>query len=323
MCSLALATSVLGQLPLHERELISRLEPSPLLPKDLLMARTAVFHSYLVGEEDLGILQSYFRRSGIDAVVYFELDLLTAGRDVSQAMAQYLLSREISNIVLVQKDGSIFTLWVTPFNQQADFVDKGQQAWMASNRLLLEILKPLYRTAAGELERTNLLINDYPETGLSINPIQGRRSEFFAIDLKVDPLAVPKFNDENMDKELEEIMKMYPYEYTLTDPTLSEAELRKQGLYYVLRFVNARAHVAKRLMGYPVSQSSSAIVSITYPGSEPQVKNIPINRQVYKFYFKHIDSGNTFLGTKWDADETWQQALLNQLKAYRIEFKIN
>jgi transposase len=40
---------------------------------------------------------------------------------------------------------------------------------------------------------------------------------------------------------------------------------------------------------------------------------------VYKFYFKHIDSGNMFLGTKWDADLTWQQALINQLRALLLE----
>lgn len=297
--------------------------PSTTLPTDLLMTRTAVFHSFRLAEKELVTIQQYFQRTGIDAVAYFEMDLLTAGRDVSQAMAQYLLAREISNLILIQKDGDQYLFWITSFNKKANFINQAQEAWMEKNTLMLEILKSLYRNAASTLERTNHLINDFPETGLSINPIQGRRSEFYAVDLRVDPLAVPRFNDEAMDRELEEIMKSYPFKYTLTDPTLTEAELRKQGLYYVLRFVNARAQVAKRLLGYNVSPSSSAIVSITYPGSEPQVKNIPLNREVYKFYFKHIDSGNTFLGTKWDADESWQQALINQLKGYRDEFKIN
>ena len=85
----------------------------------------------------------------------------------------------------------------------------------------------------------------------------------------------------------------------------------------------ARGVVAKDLLGYDVSKSESAFVSVTYPESQQQLKNIPSNIPVYKFYFKHIDSGNVFLGTKWDADLSWQQALLNQLKGMKAELRLN
>jgi hypothetical protein len=71
-----------------------------------------------------------------------------------------------------------------------------------------------------------------------------------------------------------------------------------------------------------MSKSESAIASITYPdGGDAQLKNIPSQTPVYKFYFKHIDSGNVFLGTKWDADITWEQALKNQYRAFKAELK--
>jgi hypothetical protein len=71
-----------------------------------------------------------------------------------------------------------------------------------------------------------------------------------------------------------------------------------------------------------MTKAASAIASVTYDGGQPQLKNIPSNTPVYKVYFKHIDSGNVFLGTKWDADLTLEQAILNQIRAFKAEFKI-
>jgi len=269
-------------------------------------------------------MQLSFQKTGIDAVAYFENDLLTAGRDVSMAMAQYLLDREVSILVLVQKKNDIYKVFVTEFNKKANFVDQNQPAWLAEGQVLNDLLLKLYRTSASGLKKTNYLINDVPETGLSINPINGRRGDFFAIDLRIDLLAVPKFGNAEMDKELEEIIKTYyPFKYALTDPGMTEADTRKQGYASVLRFIHARDKIAKGMLGYDMTKSESAIVSITYPENEPRLKNIPANTEVFKFYFKHIESGDVFLGTKWDADLTWQQALINQLKAMKSEMKIN
>ena len=312
-----------AQLPLNEEQLFSRIKPGELLPENLLTTRAAVFHSYLIPSKDLESVQSSFQRTGIDAVVYFEMDLLTAGRDVSVSMAQYLNAREISNLVIVQKNDAGYVMTIGEYNKKANFFEQDQSVWTMRERSLEELLRKLHRVASGNLKKENYLINEYPETGLTINAIGGSRNEFYAIDLKVDPLAVPKFGNEELDKELEEIMKIYPFKYTLTEPGLSEADLRKLGLLFVLRFVTARDKVAKNVMGYDMTKSQSAIVSITYPENFAQVKNIPANTIVYKFYFKHIDSGNTYLGTKWDADVTWQQALINQLRGLKNELKIN
>ncbi|MFZ6014178.1 MAG: hypothetical protein ACOYXT_27800 [Bacteroidota bacterium] len=311
------------QLPIDEQQFLTRLKPGGELPAKLLSTRTAVFHPYTMNTKELEMLQQWFQRIGVDPTVYFESDLVAAGRDVSVGLAEYLNKREITNLILFQKNETGFKFFVTEFNKKANLVEQNQYAWTSENKSLEELLRTLYRTAANSLKRENLLINDVPETGFSINTIDGRRSEFFAIDLKVDELAVPKFGDEAKDKELEEIMKSYPYKYKLMEAGMSESEMRKQGMMYVLRFVHARDKVAKNVLGYDMTKSQSAIVSVTYPDTQPQLKNIPANTDVYKFYFKHIDSGNVFLGTKWDADLTWQQALINQLKGFKAELKIN
>ncbi len=317
-----LPSSVYGQLPLSEGLFLGRLKPDGTLPPDLLTTRTAVFYDYRMQERELEVVQHYFQESGIDAVVYFESDLLAAGRDVSVALALYLNRREIANLVVIGKKDGAYKLYVFKYNRMATLVEEGQPAWVAENEKLEEVMLSIYRASSQGLERSNFLINDVAETGF-INPITGRRSDFYAIDLSVDALAVPKFGEEEMDRQLEEVMKLYPYKYTLTEANLSEADLRQKGYMYVLRFVHARARLAKRLLGYEVTPSQSAIVSIVYPGDQPEVKNIAADQEVYKFYFKHIPSGNTFLGTKWDADSSWDQALINQIKGFKRELKIN
>ena len=103
----------------------------------------------------------------------------------------------------------------------------------------------------------------------------------------------------------------------MTEPGIPEKELRKQGQLYVLGFIHARGSVAKELLGYDMTKSESALLSVTFPDGQQQLKNIPSNTPVFKFYFKHIDSGNVFLGTKWDADVTWQQALINHIRGMK------
>jgi hypothetical protein len=316
------AFSVSAQLPLDEQQFLARLKPGSFLPEKLLSTRTAVFYTYSMTLKELETIQKTFSRTGIDAVIYLESDLVACGRDVSVSLAGYLNSREIVNLALIQKSEAGYVLYFTEYNKKANLVEQNQNAWNLNNKALDVLLQDVYRIAANTLKRENMLINEYPETDMPLNPITGRRSEFFAIDLKVDELAVPKSGIEAQDKELEEIMRLYPYKYKLTEAGLAESELRKQGFMYVLRFVRSRDKLAKNILGYDMSKSQSAIVSVVFKDNEPQLKNIPANNIVFKYYFKHIDSGNVFLGTKWDADETWQQALLNQLKGYRAEFKI-
>lgn len=314
--------SAKAQIPVGEPELLSRLKAGSNLPEKLLSTRSVVFYPYRMTLKELEMVQDYFERTGIDAVVYLETDLLAAGRDPSVALAEYLNAREIKHIVILDKQDG-YGIYIAEYNNLATLFEEGQSAWHKKQRALDVLLQDLFRTANTSLTRENMLINEFPELSMPLNLFKGRRSDFFAIDLKVDPLAIPKFGNEAMDRELEEIMKSYPYKYKLTEPGLSEAQIRKDGSYYVLRFVYARDRAAQNLLGYDGTRSQSAIVSVTYPEDKPQLKNIPANTMVYKFYFKHIDSGNIFLGTKWDADLTWQQALINQIRAFKAELKVN
>lgn len=318
------AFSAGAQIPVGEDRMLARLKTGSVVPEKLLSTRSVVFYPYTMTMKELEKIQGYFQRTGIDAVLYIESDFLAAGRDPSVALAEYLNRREIGHLIVFQKNDDEYAIYIAAYNNLATLFQDGQSAWHYKNKALDPLLQELFRAAnSAPIARENMLINEYPELGMPLNIFKGRRGDFFAIDLKVDPLAVPKFGDEAMDRELEEIMKSYPFKYKLTEPGLSEAQIRRDGSYYVLRFVYARDKAAQTLLGYNLTASQSAIVSVTYPEDKPHLKSIPANSMVYKFYFKHIESGNVFLGTKWDADLTWQQALINQLKAFKAELKIN
>lgn len=317
--------SVSAQFALDSQSWVAQLNlDGGSLPKNLLSTRSVVFYSFDVKAEELKQVQVSFQRTGIDAVSYFQLDALTAGRDIMKAFASALLKREIENMVFIEKSESGYRISITNFNGTDDLIAPHQAAWSSTNKLLEENLKALYRSSANQQKKENLLINDVPEYEMTINPILGKRNEFYALDLKVDPLAVPKTGNELVDKELEQIFAgNYPLKYRLTEPGLSERELRKQGLLYVVCYVHTPGSVAKEVLGYDRSKSESALVSVTYPDSHEQLRNIPSHTPIYKFYFKHIDSGNVFLGTKWDADLTWEQALLNQIRGMKVELRLD
>lgn len=313
-----------GQLLTVEKERIDQLNLDGGLPEKLLSTRTAGFYHYSITNKELKEVQLAFQRAGVDAIIYFELDKPFASKDVSKAFSDYLTKREIENLIFIEKGDEGYRITITPFSGKEDIMSPGQQAWSTSNRLLTEALKTLGRTASSAQKKENLLINDAPETDAVINPILGKRNEFYASDLTVDLLAVPRTGDEAIDRELEEIFKNnYPLKFKMTDPGVAEKELRRQGHLYVMCFVYSRGSVARELLGYDMSKSESAFLSVTYADGQQQLKNIPGNTPVFKFYFKHIDSGNVFLGTKWDADTSWQQALINHIMGMKTELRLN
>ena len=295
--------------------LFSRLKPGQTIPSDLLSTRSVVFYDVSFEQEELVTIQKSFQQTGIDAVLYYANDIISSGRDVTPVLIEHLINREIKYLVFLAKENGSYIITVTIFNSKGDFVDEGQSAWQIKHNNLKEMLGYIYGMALNSQKKKNFLINDIPEDGEVPNIIHGRRAEFFSLDMKVDKLAVPKFGVESLDKELEELFRSYySGQFVLADLKTDEKEIRKQGIPYVLCYVHTRNAAAKQILGYDMSKSESALASVTYPNGAMQLKAIPSETPVYKFYLRHIDSGNVYLGTKWDADVTWQEALRNHLK---------
>lgn len=307
---------------LSEGSIIPRLK-SGAIPEEIMSKRSVVLHSSSITAQEIITIHEGLIRAGIDAVAYFEVDRVLAGGDSEKAYNKYFNRREVSCLVFIQRKSNGFSCYLTLYNGKPDFVNQDQIAWNANASTLSQLMSDIYRSALSGYQKKNLLINEIPETGLPVRVVEGARSETFPYDLKVDNLAVPKFTDSIATKELAEIFKTYPLRHQLTDNTVADKDLRNKGFLYVLCVLHARSGVAKEVLGYPVTKSESAFVSVTYPSTEMQLKNIPADTEVYKFYVRHIDSGNVFLGIKWDADVTWQQALANFIRGMKADMKLN
>jgi hypothetical protein len=303
--------------------LVSKLKLTETVPPQLLASRSVALFDASYKKSELEEIQKIFAQTGIDTEAYIEEDVVLAGKDITKAYTNYFSLRDIKFFVLLDKPSGRYRMTVVPFNGKPTLVDENQNAWMVSDDNLREMLMTSYRNSWMSQKKQNLLINEVPELNVSVNPFTGNRSEFFAIDLKVDMLAVPLFNDANADSSLSRLMKeLYPFKFKLTQPVADEEELRKRGFVFTLCVIKTRGVAAKQLLGYTKTKSESAYVSTTYPNGQAQLKTISAETFVYKFYAKHINSGNIFLGTKWDADTTWEQALKNYIKGFKAELKI-
>lgn len=310
---------VIGQ---EADRILKGLQEGGPLPAKILASRSVVLYSPAITDADIRLAHEHFVKTGIDAVAYFEMDRVFSGNDPELRFRDYFKTREFTNIIILQRSQDGYVITVTVFNGRENFIDPTQPVWRVANRSLKEALTELYRTALLTNKKQNLLLNDEPETGLTVRAIVGNRVEAFSYDLKVDKLAVPRFQDTTLNKALEEVMKLYPAKYELTDPALEEEELRKRGFYYVLRFVNARASVVRDVLSYEKTKDESAYTSVTYDNGEIKLKTIDADEMIYKFYFRKIDNGNVYLGTKWDADTTWQMALSNFILSFKAELKL-
>ena len=280
------------------------------LPKELLHTKSVVFVDVIDAagrrqgnwKELAQEVHGTFKDLGIDAVAYYYWPDADAGPDAARQLAKQLNQRYIENIIYLAHDQSAkeYVLLMAPFDTENPFVDRQGSAFQlvaGTPATLARQLDNVVRRSG--LEKQNFLVIDVPEFFVgSGNVIRGNRAEGFAQDLKLDKLAIPRLGGEQ-DSALMRIMKPYPYEYALVNANRSEDELRQEGYQFILRRLHTREDNIKKMLGYP-----------TEPGETK-------SRPVYKYYVKHIYTGDVYLGNAWDADASWDAALINHLRNMR------
>jgi hypothetical protein len=310
-----------------QNKLISQLKISDTAPEKLLSTRSLVLFENTYTTEELGNIQKAFQQIGIDADFYLDFTKVVAGIDTERAYSAYFTTREITFLIFLTKSSEGYNFYATEYNNTMQFVTPGQFAWKVSNRRLDELMTTIYRDSWLREKKQNFLINDIPETDIVVPIITGRRSELFPIDLRIDKMAVPRLDDDALQAEVDTLFKkLYPYpeKYQVVKMPPDEKDLVKQGFQYVLLYLYVDGKSAREILGYDMTRNvATAYGSVSYPNGAPQVKTISVDQPVYKFYIKHIRSGNVFLGTKWDADESLAQALKNHIMGFRNEFKLN
>lgn len=313
-----------AQLTIEETAIVSKLNFTNTIPAELLSARCIVLYQNTFTNTELEETQTYFQQTGIDAVAYFDIARVLAGYDLRKAFSSYFTSRTIKYLILLQKNEKGFQYIFCPYSGNKELIDKTNACWKQESATLNELLRTIYRFSVSNLKKQNFLINDIPEMDISIKVFTGRIDEKFSEEVKIFKTAIPKFGNAQEDAELEAYLKQnFPVKYELVDAPIDEAALFSKGFRTILRSVHVHGKLAKDILGYDATQVARSLATTVYVNNEAQIKTIPADQPIYKFYFRSIEYGNIFLGKKWDADIRWQDALRNHIQALKIDLKIN
>jgi len=296
-----------------------------------------------------------FTKAGIDVVGYYSLKQVFAGKDSQYGFSEAWKKREIENIIIISrvvfqkknKEVTRYVVLATAFNGKSSFFSNGQIGWKSQGK---DFEKALNRVAvaANKYKRENLLINEEPEYFNDVKMVWGEHVEGYLTDLDFGKLAVPIFktieipnpkptglinnlvakqveesnalNAKN-NKILEEKLKAYNYEYELVFGETSDIDLSKDGFSYVLLRMYSPGVDIKRLLNYSINEDQETYTTQIYKEGKLTVRRIPANGLVYKYYIKHLRTGNIYLGPNWDADETWSEALDHMLYNVNVEMR--
>ncbi len=294
-----------------------------------------------------------FTKAGIDVVGYYSLKQVFAGKDSQYGFSEAWKKREIKNIIVLSrvvfqkknKEVTRYVILASAFNRKPSLFTNGQIGWKTQGKDFDKVISKV-ASAANKYERKNLLINDSPEFFDDVKMVWGEHVEGYLTDLDFGKMAVPKFKIVNIpnpkpagvinnlvakqveesnalnaknNKVLEEKMKGYGYAYELVDPTISAIDLSKNGFSYVLLRLYAPGIDIKKLLNYKYNEDQDTYTTQIYKDGKLIVRRIPANGLVYKYYIKHLRTGNIYLGSKWDADETWGEALDHMLYNVKVE----
>lgn len=302
------------------------------LPKELLNERSVVFMNVenLNWEVQANIIHSYFKEEGVDAVAYYALSDILSGHDATNSFYKDISERSIDNLIIIHQNESGFKLFVAQIPDDGGFFKKGMPAYQMSAAGLKELGAQFSNTLEqSNLERNNFLIIDVPEVFKRTNVIKSRRIEDFNADIRIDKLAVPMFEESVMMTEnveaanaaLDSIMNAhYPFRYGLVRPNITDEEMIAQGYLMVLRKLENNGESLKRMLDYQLSEDETIYISVR-KGSLGKVSKFSKAEPVHKYYVQQLYTKDIYLGPEWDADTTWQKALINHAENIKEALK--
>lgn len=278
-----------------------------------------------------------FIKSGIDPVSYYLVDDLFANKFISEKLSEEFTKREIKYIIVLSHSQQGYELVITPFSKSASFIEAGAKAWRMKSLESKSITRSLYAQAYS-LERQNLLVVDKPEFRTPNYPLKGQRREAYKPDLRSETLNIPLFEKKVLDStqqhppefieivnlfnqeverknaELKNIFSNYPYPYEFIEGNTLASELIKNNVRYVVEIIHTTNRDIRAVLNYKEKiVGVTEYVTITMKDGQGAIKRISANAPAFKYYIKHLPSNSFYLGTKWDADVTWQEALQNHI----------
>ncbi|MCV9388411.1 hypothetical protein [Reichenbachiella ulvae] len=286
----------------------------------------------------------YFRQMKIDAIAYYYLDDVFANVRQNEIFYTEMAEREIKYLILldqkrVELDSgttNYYRITVTSFNDESSFVSQGQNAWKIEGYNLMDLLIEMNKDVVrAEMEMSNYLIPEFPEFFNSTNIIGGRRIPTYAMDLKVETLVVPRFKKlmvedsssvdqaylsevakynrevDRKNRKLEQIMETYsPLKYKLTDEVTAKA-IYNDGHQFALMRIDGTGKMIRESLGYETNTGETDYVTLKAGLGGSYTYPLPVDAVVSKYYVQHVFTKDVYVGLKWDADLTWEEALQN------------
>jgi len=317
---LAFATfSVGAQTPLEQA--FNQLQKGSEFPEELQSTRSAVFlkvavegpnskksKTKLLAER----LHKDLLKGHIDAVAYYRWQDLNTGLDATESYLETIRAREIKQIVFLISEAGNFQIYIIPTGEDPGLFAVDKKSWHTSGNSMEEVLGALNAAVRRhDLEIANFLISDTPEYFVDTEVFTKNRFESFQPDLKLDKLAVPLFTgidpeniEEPEDQTLQAIVQAkYPFNYELVRTDLTEDLMKKAGFHYVLRYLHGEEATLMTLLDYRETATNP-------------------EKMGYKFYMKHLVTGDIYLGNTWDIQTNWQAALNKHLTNLRQTLKV-
>ena len=131
-------TEIFAQAFQTEEQFLSRLESNGPLPEKLLATRSVVVYTPGLTSKEIESVQQSFADIGVDAIGWFDMDLLLAGPDAARALALYLTRRNVEHLAFFRKTAGEYQLAITTFNGRPTFIESGQPSWTVHNADLKE-----------------------------------------------------------------------------------------------------------------------------------------------------------------------------------------
>ena len=144
---LLVASTSFSQPAVERDAILKHLSFTETVPEGLLALRAVVLYEEEISQKDLEETQKAFQQTGIDAVAYFVTDYLLAGADPQKAFSDYLIARNISFLIFLDKEKLNYRLTFVRFNGKSDLVNSESPAWRQSKPSLNELLITIYRFA--------------------------------------------------------------------------------------------------------------------------------------------------------------------------------
>lgn len=261
-------------------------------------------------------LQQMLRTINVDAIGYLHIDDWQANQTVQLSYKLFFATRNVQNVVFLEQNGSLFHLSVRNAQSMAEL-------WKTEAGSIRQAMIRLGNAIKQKnFESENFLPIESAEVFTDIPFSRNTALSNFPDRIRRFTLGVAKFEDEAQNRQLEEVLNAYPFKYELFEYIDDEDAFRK-GYQYVLLNLTTSGKTIQELLNLsnPEINETAFISSTRGDSSSVNLKTIPADAKVTKFYIKQTVNKEISVGRNWDADITWQQALTNFIHNLNIAFK--